>query len=192
MMMMGGSPKRFFASIAWLALACIAIAASGCSPPSGGLGQPVPDVEHAQTQVRFPLRLPVCLPRSVNPVPVRVGVDNRADSGYQAVDVEYGYRVRPNSVPGNLAYAVSIIEQQNAGGERFLLMSGRHVVLDGIEAVETPPQTTPGVEWIQNETRFDLYTTLSWDDTLRAYHSIVMGSSNCDPPRMSGLNSPQP
>lgn len=155
---------------------------SGCALVPGHSDPYTAAIQHAQSRLRFIIRVPSCLPSDVDPVPSRVHVVNQAGNGFQSVDFEYAYRDPAVAAARGLAYGIGITEEQNLGGERILFMSGQHKILDGIEVVVSTPHLAPGMEWIQGMVSFDIVSTLSWDDTLRVYHSMVMESSDCGLP----------
>jgi hypothetical protein len=144
-------------------------------------------VDQAQTRLGFQLRVPSCLPASVAPSPARVTVQDQRDKGYLDADIQYDFRVRPTQATGALRFAVGVIEGRSVNGPPLLLRAGPHKTLDGIEVVMNAapgpsPALTPGMDWIQEGTEYNLATDLSWDDTLRVYHSMVTGLSGCDLP----------
>lgn len=48
-----------------------------------------------------------------------------------------------------------------------------------------PPEPSPGVslEWLEGDTAYQLVSELPREQTLRVYHSIVTGASDCGDPR---------
>lgn len=61
-----------------------------------------------------------------------------------------------------------------------LFNGGEHKILIGHEVVLSPPTTYPGLEWVDRHVHFSMATSLTWDEALKIYRSLVDPAYQCD------------
>jgi len=138
----------------------------------------------AQTLTPFPIRVPHCLPASIDPRPVVEVRPTTPDpittyADYHAVLLTYRATINPRNPLGDRAIAVTLNQQRNGSGEHHIYQVGLAEQLEGRDVVIHDPVNPPLLAWIQDGVYVQLSTDLPWPATLRLYHTITTDSSDC-------------
>jgi hypothetical protein len=153
-------------------LGCLAVAPLGCAGASGGL-------EAAQRQMPFPIKMPRCVPERAAPTPQVEVLAAIHASDPPAVSITFWYRDQ-STAPNPMGSAVSVIEAKEPEGTPVAVTVGEHRVLFGHEVTLSPAGTYPGMEWVDAGVHFSMATSLTWDEALRVYRSLVEPAYRCD------------
>jgi hypothetical protein len=152
-------------------LGCLALVVGGCLGPATNL-------DAAQRQVGFRIEVPRCLPERVDPNPVIAVSPTHNGSDDSGINFTFWYKDQRSA--GVSSPAVALTENWEPPEGRGLFTMGKREVLGGHEVILTTPPNYPGMEWIDGRAHLNMATTLTWDEALKVYRSLVEPSYQCN------------
>jgi hypothetical protein len=128
--------------------------------------------------VPFPVKVPRCLPERVNPQPVLEVVPYGQPSDPPAVNIDFWYKDQKHA-PNPMGSAVGLTEGLEPPNNPGIVVIGKHEILQGHEVILSTPPAYPAMDWTDGPMHFSMATSLTWDEALKVYRSLVDPAYQC-------------